>query len=211
MSSDPDLPARIDTTDGVTLEVAWSAPASPRAVAVLTHPHPQYGGDMHNLVPATFARVLPDQRIAALRFNFRGTGASTGSHGGGEAEIADVRAAVDAATAAFPGTPVVGIGYSFGADVLLGLDDDRLSAVVAIAPPLAVLSDERLAAPRADAPTLVLSAEHDQIRNVDAALPVVGTWPNTTLVPVEGTDHFLAGAMDRITTLTLDFLTPLLL
>ncbi len=201
-----DLVTELSTDDGELLEAMWSGPAGARMVAVLTHPHPAYGGDMHNLVPATLARVLPEHGIATVRFNFRGTGSSTGAHGGGEAEVADVRAAVDAAVAGFPDVPVVAVGYSFGADVLLALDDPRLAAVVAVAPPLAVLPLERLLAPRGGAPTLLLAGEHDQFRSFDDASVVTATWPDTTLAPVAGADHFLAGAMSRVTDAVVDFL-----
>ncbi len=112
-------PATLDTSDGEHLEARWSGDDDARSVAVLTHPHPRFGGDMDNLVPATLARVLPEHGIATVRFNFRGTGRSTGQHGDGVAEIEDVRAAVGAATEQFPGVPVVAVGYSFGADHFL--------------------------------------------------------------------------------------------
>jgi hypothetical protein len=161
---------------------------------------------MHNIVPATLSRSLPEHGIATLRFNFRGTGRSTGVHGDGEAEIADVRAAVDAAARRVADRPVVAVGYSFGADVLLALDDDRLRAVVAVAPPLAVLPPDRLAKPRGSAPTLLLSAVHDQFRSFDDATALTATWPATTHQPIAGADHFLAGAVGRVTDAVVDFL-----
>lgn len=200
------LPATLETDDGVKLETSWSGDDAARMIAVLTHPHPRFGGDMHNIVPATLSRALPEHGIATLRFNFRGTGRSTGTHGNGEAEIADVQAAVGAAAAAFPDLPVVAVGYSFGADVLLASDDDRLRAIVAVAPPLAVLPEDRLAAPRGDAPTLVLSAEHDQFRPFRDASTVTAAWPDTTHEMISGADHFLAGAVGRVTDAVVDFL-----
>ncbi len=197
------------TADGEQLEARWSGEADAPVVAVLTHPHPRFGGDMDNLVPATLARVLPEHGIATVRFNFRGTGRSTGQHGGGADEVADVRAAVDAAAARYPDGRVVGVGYSFGADVLLALDDDRLAAVVAVAPPLAVLPEATLGAARGAAPTLVLSAEHDQFRPYDQAVTVTADWPDTSCACIAGTDHFLAGAMGRVADSVLAFLDRL--
>ncbi|MDZ7673611.1 MAG: alpha/beta fold hydrolase [Acidimicrobiales bacterium] len=202
-------PTRLATADAVVLEAAWSGPIEPRAVAVLTHPHPAYGGDMHNLVPASLARSLPEHDIATLRVNFRGVASSTGAHGDGRAEIADIEAALDAA-AADGGAPVVGIGYSYGADVLLATGHAALRAVVAVAPPLAVLPADELAAHRGAAPTLVLSAEHDQFRPPDDAAAIAGTWPATTLGAIEGADHFLAGAADRVVERTVTFLDQVL-
>ena len=84
------------TSDGVHLEAELAVPDEAWAVAVLTHPHPRYGGDMHALVTGVLFEALPAAGVAALRFNFRGTGRSGGTHGGGGPERADVVAAVEA-------------------------------------------------------------------------------------------------------------------
>lgn len=200
MTDDPvDLPEHVATADGERLAAAWSTGDTTRCVAVLTHPHPLYGGDKDNIVPASLARTLPAHDVATLRFDFRGVGGSTGSHGGGEDEVADVVGAIDAAAAAFPGVPLIGVGYSFGADVLLAVDDSRLAAVVAVAPPLAVLSSERLAASRGSAPTLLLSPAHDQFRPAAEATSATSGWPDTTVVEIPGADHFMAGATSFVT------------
>ncbi|MDE0804006.1 MAG: alpha/beta hydrolase [Acidimicrobiales bacterium] len=188
------LPDRLTTDDGETLSAEWSGDRDSRAVAVLTHPHPLYGGDRHNIVPAALARALPTHGIATLRFDFRGAGDSTGTHGGGSDEVADVTAAIDAATAAFPGVPVFGVGYSFGADVLLATDATRLAGVVAVAPPLAVLPFEMLGSARGSTPTLLLSPEHDQFQPAGDAERAVVDWDDTTVTTVAGADHFLVGA-----------------
>ena len=211
MTDDPvRLPEWLETADGERLEARWSTADDPRAVAVLTHPHPRFGGDMDNIVPASLARSLPPEGISTVRFNFRGTGRSSGAHGAGRDEVLDVRAAVDAAERARPGAPVVGIGYSFGADVLLATDDPGLAAVVAVAPPLAVLDAAELAGPRGGAPTLVLSAEHDQFRPAEDAEALVADWPDTTFDVLAGADHFLAGQTSIIAARVVAFLDPVL-
>ncbi len=195
MTDDPGaLPSRITTADGETLQAVWSVGDVVDAVAVLTHPHPLYGGDLDNLVPATLARALPERGIATVRINFRGVGASSGVHGGGSVEVADVIGAIDAARASFPAVPVVGVGYSFGADVLLATADVRLAAVVGVAPPLAVVPLDRLRGARGSAPTLILSPAHDQFRTADDAASVVADWADTTAIEIPGADHFMAGA-----------------
>lgn len=208
------MPEVVTTADGETLEIAWSAPAGidARAVAVLTHPHPLYGGDFDNVVPAALARTLPTQGIATLRVNFRGVGASTGTHDGGRAEIGDVDAAVATATATFPDVPAIGVGYSFGADVLLAADPSPLVAVVAVAPPLALLPLDDLVRERGTVPTLVLSPAHDQFRPAAEATATVADWPDTTVVEIPGADHFMAGAtsfvVDRVIDLVDDLTRP---
>lgn len=207
MAHDPTTgPTTIQTADGVVLEAVWSGPADPRAVVVLTHPHPLYGGDMHNLVPATLARRLPDRGLATVRINFRGVGSSTGTHGGGAREVDDIVAAITAGADHLPGLPIAAVGYSFGADVLLAVEDRRLRAVVAVAPPLAVLPIDDLRRPRGAAPMLVLSAEHDQFCTAADAREKVADWPSTTVSAVGGADHFLAGAMGRVEDAVVSFL-----
>lgn len=207
MANDPTAgPTTLVTADGERLEAAWSGPPDPCAIVVLTHPHPRHGGDMHNVVPATLARTLPDHGLATVRINFRAVGGSTGTHGNGVTEMEDVLAAVDAAVAHLPGFPVAAVGYSFGADVLLAVDDHRLHAVVAVAPPLSILPVEQLRAPRGPVPTLLLSPEHDQFRTADDVATTVADWPATATGTITGTDHFLAGAMGRVEAAVVEFL-----
>ena len=206
----PDRPGVLETEDGERLEAVWSGPADAPAVAVLTHPHPRFGGDMHNLVPASLARSLPEHGLATLRFGFRGTGGSTGTHSGGDAEVLDVRAAVACAAGSAADVTVVGVGYSFGADVLLALDDPALRAVVAVAPPLSALSTEQFVRARGRASTLVLAPQHDQFRSPEDARTIVEQWPNTSFRTISGADHFLAGHVGRVTEEVVDFLRPIL-
>lgn len=202
-------PGHVTTADGVSIELAWSPAADPRAAAVVTHPHPLMGGDMHNPVPAGLARGLAAAGVTAVRLSFRGAGASGGEHGGGDAERGDVVAAIGALAEATGDLPVVGVGYSFGADVLLGVDDARLDGVVAVAPPLRILPVDVLAAPRDGRPTLVLSPAHDQFCDPDHASSVVEGWPSTTVEPVAGCDHFLAGGVQRVVDRVLAFVDEL--
>ncbi|MFP5321812.1 MAG: alpha/beta hydrolase [Acidimicrobiia bacterium] len=207
---DRSAPERATAPDGTSIELAWSWPTGePTAVAVVTHPHPRMGGDLGNPVPAGLARALAEVGIAVVRLNFRGTGASGGEHGGGPAERGDVVGAVDAAATELPGVPIVGVGYSFGADVLLAVDDDRLAGVVAVAPPLRVLPVEDLAACRDGRPTLILSPAHDQFCDADRAATVTDGWPATSVEPVDGADHFLAGAVQRVADRVVAFVADL--
>jgi alpha/beta superfamily hydrolase len=87
------------------------------AAAVVCHPHPRGGGTMNNNVVYRAAKALVAGGVTALRFNFRGVGASTGSYGEGVGEEEDVRAAVDFLRAHAPGLPIWITGFSFGARV----------------------------------------------------------------------------------------------
>ncbi len=107
---------------------------------VLCHPHPQYGGDMHNLVISTAVDAASQEGFSTLRFNFRGVGRSEGSYSEGVGEREDVKAAIDYLVSALghSDSPLALLGYSFGAWAALpvGTQDDRIKAMVAVAPPL---------------------------------------------------------------------------
>ncbi len=85
-------------SDGETLEGRWDRPDSPIGAVVLCHPDPQQGGTMMAPLMVAMTTRLVERGYSVLRFNFRGIGASTGSHDNGNAEVLDVAAAITAAT-----------------------------------------------------------------------------------------------------------------
>src|SRR5437870_13908701 len=95
----------------------WLAAGGRDIGVVLCHPHPLHGGNMYSNVISAVAEALWQHDVTTLRFNFRGTGASEGTHGGGDAEGADVAAAVTYLLDCQPVPQVVVLGYSFGAGV----------------------------------------------------------------------------------------------
>lgn len=96
------------------IEIAWSSPAGARAVAVVAHPHPLFGGSMDNKVVTTVARAFEEAGVAPFRFNFRGVGATEGVHDEGRGETEDMLLVVDHAREAFPQRPLFLAGFSFG-------------------------------------------------------------------------------------------------
>jgi len=172
----------LTTSDGHTLTADVAVPdGEVRGAVVVCHPHPRYGGNRFNhVVEAVFSR-LPAAGFAALRFDFRR------DHGDGEAEVLDVVAALDELAAEAPGSPLAVVGYSFGAAVALHTDDQRITACVAVAPPLAMMP-----VPPPKRRTLVLTPRHDQFSDPDATTPIVAGWTHTTFEVVESADHFLA-------------------
>jgi hypothetical protein len=106
--------------------------------AVVCHPHPLYGGSMHNNVTYAIADALVKSGIAALLFNFRGVGGSQGSYGGGIAEQEDVSAALDClgSRKGVDGGRLGLAGYSFGAGVAFpaGCRDGRVKAMALVSP-----------------------------------------------------------------------------
>ena len=104
-------------------------PPSQRLVAVVCHPHPLFGGTMHNKVVYQAAKALHQRGIPVLRFNFRGAALSEGEHDRGRGEQDDVRTALDFLAQRIPGTPNLLAGFSFGSWVGLrvGCEDERVT------------------------------------------------------------------------------------
>jgi uncharacterized protein len=109
-----------------------------RAAVVFAHPHPQYGGTMHTKAVYQGAKGLTRIGCNVLRFNFRGVGRSDGTFDIGEGEKQDFTAALDYMAARYPDLRLWAAGFSFGAWIALevGAADDRVSALIGIAPPV---------------------------------------------------------------------------
>jgi alpha/beta superfamily hydrolase len=199
-------PREFTAADGAVLVGDLAVPVTPRMAAIICHPHPQYGGNRFDNVVTALFEALPRAGIAALRFDFRD------EFSGGAGERLDALAAIDDVAAAVPGVPIVALGYSFGAIIALGLDDERVTALGLVAPPLAMTPD--VAAPTV--PTLVLVPAHDQFSPPAANEPIISDWRSRSSAPVdlrvvEMADHFLAGRTAHVaesaTTWILDHLT----
>jgi len=165
------------------------------AVAVC-HPHPLYGGSMHNNVTYAIADALEKSGIAALLFNFRGVGRSQGSHGGGIAEQEDVRAAMDWLGVA-KGVDVgrLGLaGYSFGAGVAfpVGCRDARVIAMALVSPYFEISPFSLLKS--CSKPKLILGGSQDDMVPAED----VETYGREAAEPkkceiIKGPDHFWGG------------------
>jgi len=108
---------QLGTSDGETLEARWDRAEDPSGAVVFCHPHPQQGGTMMAPLMVAVTTRLTERGFSVLRFNFRGIGASTGSHDNGKAELLDVAAAIGAAKDT--GLTVHLSGWSFGAGTAL--------------------------------------------------------------------------------------------
>jgi alpha/beta superfamily hydrolase len=105
------------------LEALLEAPdeAVPIEAALVCHPHPRYGGTMHNKVVYRLARGLRKTGCAVLRFNYRGVNLSQGEYGHGFGETDDARAALAELRRRYPDLPLLTAGFSFGSRIALHL------------------------------------------------------------------------------------------
>jgi alpha/beta superfamily hydrolase len=149
---------------GGVLEALLEEPkGTPRAAVVFAHPLPTEGGTMHTKMVYQGAKGLARSGCAVLRFNFRGVGRSPGTFDKGRGEQDDFRAAVDFLAARYPGTEIWGAGASFGSYVALtaGAADDRVCALVAIAPP--VDRYDFATVKRSTKPKFIVHGEQDEL------------------------------------------------
>jgi uncharacterized protein len=182
--------------------------AEPPLVAVVCHPHPLFGGTMHNKVVYQTAKALHRSGLPVLRFNFRGAGLSEGQHDKGRGEQDDVRAALDCLWERFPAKPILLAGFSFGARVGLqvGCEDPRVAKLIGLGIPV---DHSDLGYLRASAkPKLILQGANDQFgsrANVEALF--AGMPEPKRLVIVEGAEHFFAGKLDEVAAAITSWLT----
>ncbi len=169
------------------VDSSWERPGqetAPLGAVAICHPHPLYGGNRFSIVVETIFSALPSCGFHTLRFDFRA------DHDNGRGERHDVIAAINALKEQFPSTDIHLIGYSFGAMMAMTTPDDRITSIVAIAPPLG-LSSEPITEPAC--PTLILSPEHDQFCNPDQARRATTGWLHHQVVPIPMADHSISG------------------
>ena len=171
--------------------------------ALVCHPHPLYGGTLHNKVVFHTMKALHSFGFPVLRFNFRGAGLSQGEHDNGYSEVEDVQAALNWLENEFP-LPVIFAGFSFGAAVGLraACPDERVKAVIGLGIPV-VPADER--AYEFDflhtcaKPKLLISGTRDQFGPRAELQKLVDALPEPKkLVLIEAADHFFEGRLREL-------------
>jgi alpha/beta superfamily hydrolase len=175
----------------------------PRAIVVVAHPLPTHGGEMRNPLIAGIARACAERGSYALRFNFRGVGASAGTWSGGRDEADDIGASVAHARAIAPGLPRGLVGYSFGALMSLKwlASGGRVDALVLVGLPLRSVSGrDNVLAPVPDG-TSIVAAERDQF---GTAAELRERFPKARVDEVSGVDHFFVGKRDEMARLVTD-------
>jgi len=178
-----------------TLEVVVNAPdTARRGVALVAHPNPQQGGTLDNKVAQTLAKAFHALDYVAVRFNFRGVGASQGSFDDGDGECEDALAALDYARDRFGRHLACALGgFSFGAYVQT-LVAQRVEAERLV---LAGPAVKRFAVATVPPDTIVIHGEQDEV----VPLADVFDWARPQLLPVvvfPGCTHFFHGRLPQL-------------
>jgi uncharacterized protein len=185
------------------IEVAAAAPAEPRRIAVIAHPHPLFGGTMDNKVVTTLARSFLEAGCATFRFNFRGVGASEGAHDEGRGEAEDMLRVTEHARAAVGQLPLLLAGFSFGGAVATRASErTAFEQLVLVAPGFRRIAAHGMGeAPDPNDPNLGSPGRHTAANTVvihgdlDETVPLSDSiaWATAREVPVvvvPGGEHF---------------------
>ena len=168
------------------------------AIGIICHPHPLYGGTMHNKVVDTLSRSLNNSGVGTLRFNFRGVESSEGEYAHGVGEADDLRAVLEWAQKQRPDHALWLAGFSFGAYVALSVAREYpLQGLITVAPPVNFFDFTALTPP--ECPWLLVQGEADEI--VPSA--EVFTWaeaqsPAPQIVRMPHVGHFFHGCLNQL-------------
>jgi|SRR5271168_2677741 len=171
--------------------------------ALVCHPHPMFGGTMHNKVVFHAMKALHSRGWPVLRFNFRGTGLSQGDHDHGRGEIDDVRAALDWLDREFH-LPLIFSGFSFGSAIGLqaACPDDRVQAVIGLGLPVSPVQGRNYDFSFLNTcakPKLFISGAYDQFGTPAQLESVVAPLPEPRkVVIIPGADHFFEGKLSQM-------------
>jgi alpha/beta superfamily hydrolase len=197
----------LDGPAGRLEAILWTPAAQARMAALVCHPHPLFGGTMHNKVVYQAAKSLDALGLPVLRFNFRGAGTSGGAHDRGQGELGDVKAALDFLAGEFPGLPLLVAGFSFGCWVgtRVGCADERVQELIALGTP--VNSTDFSYLRQCKKAKLFVHGSNDQFGDIGKVQALVESLPGENrLVVVEGAEHFFTGKLDQLDAAIRDWL-----
>lgn len=190
----------IDGPVGRLEALLWEDPEfdAPGA-AVLCHPHPVYGGTLHNKVVYQTAKTIHERGWPVLRFNFRGAGLSEGTFDGGRGELDDARTAIEYLAGEFPGLPILVAGFSFGSWVgsRACVGDDRVKDFIGLGLPVNDTDMNYLS--ECHKPKLIVQGGRDGFGARETVEALFAKLPQPKrLVIVEGADHFFTGRLPEV-------------
>ena len=190
------------------LEALLETPANADSarVAVICHPHPVYGGTMTNKVVHVLAKTCSERGVPAVRFNFRGVGASAGDYDEGVGETQDALAVIDWALQRFPGAGLWLAGFSFGGAIAVRAARSRdAQRLITVAPAVHRFAVAGAELPRC--PWLLVQGDQDELVDAGEIQRWVATLahpPQLALLP--GVDHFFHGRLNELRSVVLEWL-----
>jgi alpha/beta superfamily hydrolase len=184
-----------------TLEALLDEPtaaSSPESVAVICHPHPQFGGTMTNKVVYSLAKAFNEAGAAAVRFNYRGVGASTGTYANGDGETDDALAVLEWAAQRWPGAKLMLGGFSFGGAVAIRAAATReVTRLVTVAPAIRRIPVNESSLPQC--PWLIVQGDQDELVDPkDIQQWAQGLSEAPRLVMLNGVEHFFHGRLSEL-------------
>jgi alpha/beta superfamily hydrolase len=199
------LPGPVGRLEAILWSTSDDGCGAPALAAVVCHPHPLFGGSMHNKVVYQTAKTMHRFGLPVVRFNFRGVGASEGTHDKGIGEKDDVLAVIDFLAAEYPGVPLLLAGFSFGAWVGLraGCEDLRVAELIGLGLPVGDFDRRSFSyLEHCDKPKLLVSGEFDQYGPPNVLRAMVEKFPapvlQQTQIAIIGGDHFFSGHLPEL-------------
>jgi alpha/beta superfamily hydrolase len=171
---------------------------APREAVLICHPHPQFGGTMHNKVVYRMARGMRRAGAVALRFNYRGVNMSEGIYDNGIGELEDARAALEFLRSRYPGLPFSLAGFSFGSRIILklGCEIPGPSRLIAVGFPAG--DSASLALGGCEIPRVFIQSTNDEFGPKEAMESYINSLQGPKeLIWIEARDHFFAAGMDQ--------------
>ena len=183
----------LETIDGINVEADLVRTDADlvRAVVIIGHPHPLYGGDRFNHVVRAMQEVALGLDCHSIAVDFRGVNNSGGFHDDGDSERLDLAAACQLSDLIAPEVPIIMTGYSFGSVVGLNVSNPWIAGWIAVAPPAQMMKSVPSAA-NSPRPKIVITAEHDQFTTPDEMASAVSAWSNCEIISAPGVDHSFA-------------------
>ena len=183
----------LETIDGINVEADLMRTDAEhvRAVVIIGHPHPLYGGDRFNHVVRAMQEVALRLDCHSIAVDFRGVNNSGGIHDDGDSERLDLAAACQLSDLIAPEVPIIMTGYSFGSVVGLNVSNPWIAGWIAVAPPAQMMKSVPSAA-NSPRPKIVIAAQHDQFTTPDEMAAAVSAWSNCEIISAPGVDHSFA-------------------
>ncbi|HJQ69894.1 MAG TPA: alpha/beta fold hydrolase [Blastocatellia bacterium] len=190
------------------IEAILKEPAGPvTRAAIVCHPHPLFGGTMHNKVVFRIAKAFEQSGFAALRFNFRGTGRSQGLHDEGRGEQDDLRAAISFIEEKYPGVELWLAGFSFGSAVMLRVacEQGGVRALAAAGVPISKYDFGHII--ECAKPKLFVQGELDEFgpaREIERLFAKLAEPKRLKII--RGADHFFEGRLEELSEAVKEFI-----